>query len=83
MFHSFPPTIPTKNHRVVIASRWSRFDVRGELTDVSRYEPPPGGYDNRLEYLNAAEQRAEQLCEEERYYSLHNNDFEEDLYKGK
>lgn len=25
---------------------------------------------------------AEQLCEQERYFSLHNNDFEEELYKG-
>lgn len=60
-----------------------RFDVRAELNDVSKYEPPPGGYDNRMAYLSAAEQRAEQLCEEERYYSLFNNDFEEDLYKGR
>lgn len=62
---------------------YTRFDVRAELTDVSKHEAPPGGYDNRLEYLNASEQRAEQLCEEERYYSLYNNDFEEQLYKGK
>lgn len=57
--------------------------MRAELPDVSRHEAPPGGYDNRLEYLSAAEQRAEQLCEEERYYSLYNNDFEEGLYKGR
>lgn len=68
--------LPTTNNQC-------RFDVRGELNDVSKYEPPPGGYDNRLAYLSAAEQRAEQLCEEERYYSLFNNDFEEDLYKGR
>lgn len=60
-----------------------RYDVRATLSDVSQFEAPPGGYDNRLDYLSAAEQRAEQLCEEERYFSLYNNDFEEELYKGK
>lgn len=60
----------------------NRYDVRAALTDISKYEPPPGGYENRLDYLSADEQRAEQLCEEERYYSLYNNDFEEELYKG-
>lgn len=33
--------------------------------------------------LTPAEQRAEQLCEEERYLSLYNNDVEEEMYKGK
>ena len=60
----------------------ARYDVRAALTDINQYEAPPGGYANRLDYLSPAEQRAEQLCEEERYYSLHNNDFEEELYKG-
>lgn len=59
-----------------------RYDVRAAISDLAQYEPPPGGYDNRLDYLSAAEQRAEQLCEEERYFSLFNNDFEEELYKG-
>lgn len=65
--------------------RWiniTRYDVRAELSDVSQFEAPPGGYDNRMDYLSPAEQRAEQLCEEERYFSLYNNDFEEELYKG-
>lgn len=61
----------------------TRYDVRAALTDISQHEPPPGGYDNRLDYLNAAEQKAEQLCEEERYMSLYNNDIEEELYQGK
>lgn len=61
----------------------NRYDVRGALTDISRYEAPAGGYDNRLDYLTPEEQRAEQLCEQERYYSLYNNDVEEELYKGK
>ncbi|XP_031625740.1 protein suppressor of white apricot isoform X2 [Contarinia nasturtii] len=34
-----------------------------------------------MAYLSPMEQRAEQLCEEERYFSLYNNDFEEELYK--
>lgn len=59
-----------------------RYDVRAALTDIGQHEPPPGGYDNRLDYLNAAEQKAELLCEEERYFSLYNNDIEEELYQG-
>ncbi|KAM7348363.1 suppressor of white-apricot isoform 2-T2 [Cochliomyia hominivorax] len=54
-----------------------RYDVRGALYDLTPYEPPPGGYGNRLDYLTAEEQRAEQLCEEERYLFLYNN--EEDV----
>lgn len=61
----------------------NRYDVRATLTDITQHEPPPGGYDNRMDYLSAAEQRAEQLCEEERYISLYNNDIEEELYQGK
>uniref|UniRef100_A0A182N6D2 SURP motif domain-containing protein n=1 Tax=Anopheles dirus TaxID=7168 RepID=A0A182N6D2_9DIPT len=58
-----------------------RYDARGALHDLSPYEPPPGGYQDRLEGLTAAEQRAEQLCEEERYYSLYNNEVEEEMYQ--
>ncbi|XP_065365952.1 protein suppressor of white apricot [Calliphora vicina] len=54
-----------------------RYDVRGALYDLTPYEPPPGGYGNRLDYLTAEEQRAEQLCEEERYLFLYSN--EEDV----
>lgn len=60
-----------------------RYDVRAALSDLSQYEPPPGGYTNRLECLTPAEQRAEQLCEEERYYSLYHNEEEEQMYQGK
>lgn len=56
----------------------SRYDVRGALYDLTPYEPPPGGgYENRLDCLTAEEQRAEQLCEEERYMFLYKN--EEDV----
>ncbi|XP_075158346.1 suppressor of white-apricot [Haematobia irritans] len=54
-----------------------RYDVRGALYDLTPYEPPPGGYENRLDCLTADEQRAEQLCEEERYLFLYKN--EEDV----
>ncbi|KAH8259948.1 hypothetical protein KR044_005172 [Drosophila immigrans] len=53
-----------------------RYDVRGALCELASYEAPPGGYGNRLEYLTADEQRAEQLCEEERYLFLYNNEEE-------
>ncbi|XP_073830297.1 suppressor of white-apricot isoform X2 [Musca autumnalis] len=52
-----------------------RYDVRGALYDLTPYEPR--GYENRLDYLSAEEQRAEQLCEEERYMFLYKN--EEDI----
>uniref|UniRef100_A0A1B0D972 SURP motif domain-containing protein n=1 Tax=Phlebotomus papatasi TaxID=29031 RepID=A0A1B0D972_PHLPP len=55
-----------------------RYDVRATLNDLKMYEAPPGGYTNRLDYLSAAEQKAEQLCEEERYYSLYHNEREEE-----
>ncbi|KFB42133.1 AGAP003635-PA-like protein [Anopheles sinensis] len=58
-----------------------RYDARGALHDLAPYEPPPGGYHDRLEGLTAAEQKAEQLCEEERYYSLYNNEVEEEYYQ--
>lgn len=59
-----------------------RYDVRATLSDITQYEAPQGGYTNRLECLSAAEQKAEQLCEEERYYSLYHNEMEEEMYQG-
>ncbi|ALC48165.1 su-w[a]- [Drosophila busckii] len=53
-----------------------RYDVRGALCELGSYEAPPGGYGNRLEYLSSDEQRAEQLCEEERYLFLYRNEEE-------
>ncbi|XP_037031478.1 protein suppressor of white apricot isoform X3 [Bradysia coprophila] len=58
-----------------------RYDVRATLSDLQPYEAPSGGYTNRLDYLTPAEQRAEQLCEEERYRSLYDNDVDEELYR--
>lgn len=60
----------------------NRYDVRATLSDLTPYEVPPGGYSNRLDYLTPAEQKAEQLCEEERYYSLYTNEIEEEAYQG-
>lgn len=51
--------------------------MRGALYDLTPYEAPPGGYENRLESLTADERKAEQLCEEERYLFLYKN--EEDI----
>ncbi|XP_055612302.1 protein suppressor of white apricot-like [Uranotaenia lowii] len=56
-----------------------RYDARGALHDLSQHEPPPGGYGNRIDCLPPAEQRAEQLCEEERYHSLYTNEVEEEI----
>lgn len=56
--------------------------MRATLSDLQPYEAPSGGYTNRLDYLTPAEQRAEQLCEEERYRSLYDNDVDEELYRG-
>ncbi|XP_055914562.1 protein suppressor of white apricot [Eupeodes corollae] len=58
-----------------------RYDVRGAIYDLAPYEPPPGGYGNRLDYLSSEEQRAEQLCEEERYLYLYRNEQDEILYQ--
>lgn len=56
--------------------------MRATLSDLTPFEAPPGGYSNRLSDLTPAEQKAEQLCEEERYYSLHTNEIEEEAYQG-
>lgn len=56
--------------------------MRATLSDLAPYEAPPGGYANRLDSLSPAEQKAELLCEEERYYSLYKNEIEEEVYQG-
>ena len=60
-----------------------RYDVRGPCEDLTQFEAQLGGYGTRLDYLTPAEQRAEMLCEEERYYSLLKNEVEEEMYRGK
>ncbi|XP_016839599.1 splicing factor, suppressor of white-apricot homolog isoform X2 [Nasonia vitripennis] len=56
-----------------------RYDGRGALGDLRIYEPPPGGIDYRT-ILTEDEYKVEQVCDEERYRSLYNNDAEETLY---
>lgn len=59
---------------VIMMVKMIRYDVRGTLYELAPYEAPIGGYGNRLDYLTAEEQRAEQLCEDERYLFLHQNE---------
>ncbi|XP_034935772.1 splicing factor, suppressor of white-apricot homolog isoform X2 [Chelonus insularis] len=56
-----------------------RYDGRGALADLRSHEPPPGGFDART-ILTEDELKVEQLCDEERYRSLYNNDAEELMY---
>ncbi|CAL1689604.1 unnamed protein product [Lasius platythorax] len=55
-----------------------RYDGRGALADLRIHEPPPGGFDQRT-ILTEDELKVEQLCDEERYQSLYNNDAEESM----
>lgn len=60
-----------------------RYDCRGALSELSSCEASREGYDAmRWLGLNEGERRIEQLCDEERYYSLYTNEEEEELYKG-
>ncbi|KZC11692.1 Protein suppressor of white apricot [Dufourea novaeangliae] len=56
-----------------------RYDGRGALGDLRIYEPPPGGFDQRT-ILTEEELKVEQLCDEERYRSLYNNDIDDSVY---
>ncbi|XP_074097235.1 suppressor of white-apricot isoform X1 [Cotesia typhae] len=56
-----------------------RYDGRGALADLRVHEPPSGGFDART-ILTEDELKIEQLCDEERYRSLYNNDAEELMY---
>lgn len=58
-----------------------RYDGRGALADLRIHEPPPGGFDQRT-ILTEDELKVEQLCDEERYQSLYNNDAEESMNHG-
>ncbi|XP_015113112.1 splicing factor, suppressor of white-apricot homolog isoform X1 [Diachasma alloeum] len=61
------------------ALKIDRYDGRGALGDLRMYEPPSGGFDQRT-VLTEDELKVEQLCDEERYRSLYNNDAEESMY---
>ncbi|CAK9805180.1 Protein suppressor of white apricot [Anthophora quadrimaculata] len=56
-----------------------RYDGRGALGDLRIYEPPTGGFDQRT-ILTEDELKVEQLCDEERYRSLYNNEIEDSVY---
>lgn len=58
-----------------------RYDGRGALGDLRIHEPPAGGFDQRI-ILTEDELKVEQLCDEERYRSLYNNDAEDSMYHG-
>lgn len=58
-----------------------RYDVRATLADIGPLENHEH-YGNRIDCLPPAEQQAELLAEEERYYSLYRNEVEEEMYKG-
>ncbi|XP_033357887.1 splicing factor, suppressor of white-apricot homolog isoform X1 [Bombus vosnesenskii] len=56
-----------------------RYDGRGALGDLRIYEPPTGGFDHRT-ILTEDELKVEQLCDEERYRSLYNNEMEDAVH---
>lgn len=83
MCHAQFAIITADVQSLMLGDMTHRYDVRGALSELAQHEPPPGGYGNRLDYLSADEQRAEQLCEEERYLYLYNNEEDHILQQGK
>lgn len=60
-----------------------RYDGRGTLSDIKRYEASREGYDTlRWLGLSESEKKLEERCDRERYYSLEINEEEEEMYKG-
>lgn len=60
-----------------------RYDCRGALSDLRKYEASREGYDAmRWLGLSEKERQLEELCDKERYYSLEMNEEEEEMYKG-
>ncbi|XP_074026879.1 suppressor of white-apricot isoform X2 [Leptinotarsa decemlineata] len=59
-----------------------RYDCRGALGDLSKYEASKEGYDTmRWLGLSEKEMNLEELCDKERYHSLEINEEEEEMYK--
>ncbi|XP_030763854.1 splicing factor, suppressor of white-apricot homolog [Sitophilus oryzae] len=59
-----------------------RYDCRGALSDIKQYEASREGYDAmRWLGLSDSERKLEELCDNERYYSLEINEEEEEMYK--
>uniref|UniRef100_A0A1Y1KDW5 SURP motif domain-containing protein n=2 Tax=Photinus pyralis TaxID=7054 RepID=A0A1Y1KDW5_PHOPY len=57
-----------------------RYDCRGALSELKQYEAGSGGV-SRLSEMSESERRMEQMCDEERYYSLKYNEEELEMYK--
>lgn len=59
-----------------------RYDCRGALSELRQYEANSESYDiSRWSGLSESEKRLELMCDEERYYSLKNNEEELEMYK--
>ncbi|CAG9858209.1 unnamed protein product [Phyllotreta striolata] len=59
-----------------------RYDGRGALSDLLKYEASREGYDaTRWLGLSEKDRNVEELCDKERYYSLIINEEEEQMYK--
>ncbi|XP_056633487.1 splicing factor, suppressor of white-apricot homolog isoform X1 [Diorhabda sublineata] len=59
-----------------------RYDCRGALSDLTKYEASREGYDaTRWLGLSEKERNVEELCDKERYHSLLINEEEEQMYK--
>ncbi|CAH0549074.1 unnamed protein product [Brassicogethes aeneus] len=59
-----------------------RYDCRGALSDLKRYEASREGFDARRWLgLSDSDRKLEELCDKERYYSLLINEEEEEMYK--
>ncbi|XP_060534171.1 splicing factor, suppressor of white-apricot homolog [Cylas formicarius] len=64
------------------ALKIDRYDCRGALSALKQYEASREGYDaTRWLGLNESERKLEELCDQERYYSLQINEEEEQMYK--
>ncbi|XP_066144219.1 splicing factor, suppressor of white-apricot homolog isoform X1 [Euwallacea fornicatus] len=59
-----------------------RYDGRGTLSDLKMFEASREGYDTlRWLGLSESQNKLEELCDKERYYSLEINEEEEEMYK--
>lgn len=70
---------------LILVVRLSRYDCRGNMAAKelaaaeSRVEY---GSVNWQHHMSPEEQRAERLCDEERYRALHTDEDEEEMYRG-
>lgn len=59
-----------------------RYDVRGALFDISKYEASNIETNIAWDSLSSDERKVELMCDEERYRALFHNEDEEALYQG-